>query len=165
MNPTLSTWCTPGKLDERTIRYLLRSALQDPLLHDNRDFAFGVIQNSEYIANLEETIRSGLSSDESCAPVFYGSRTLILILDRSQSLRQIDPRNSVAQNLMFAARTLGLMARPSRFWKWLSSRPGILKELGVGDDFQLVDLIMIGYPGTPGNLRANSHAEIVKWLK
>ena len=106
---------TPGKLDERTIRFLLRSAISSSRFQKAPDLAFVIVQNTEVLRSVENELRMKLHADgkysddtEGDFNIFSGGKTLILICSKSDEKESVQASLWFGQNLMFAANALGL---------------------------------------------------------
>ncbi len=169
---------TQRKVEPDLIDTLLNAAVRAPSAMNKQPWAFVVIQDSRFLAQLnlqaKEFLRQSrtwrLASEHSRGlidpnfDVFYGASTLIVIYAEKHSFEPIGDCYLAGENLMLAATGLGLGTCPIGFARDALRSEAIHAELGLGDSYVPVLPIIVGYttddmPPTP-----RSPPRILNWL-
>ena len=98
--------------------------------------------------------------------IFYGAPAIVFIFTTPNCLTPVEDASLAAENMMLAAKSLGLGSCWIGFARALGQDPECLKELNVPADHQLVASIVLGYP-RKGDMRPSVRDEpkVLGWLK
>ena len=177
------------------IRELIKAGTYAPTAMNRQPWRFVVIKNKEMIARLSERAKKlwldGLDKvDESFDPqvkrlanvmqrpefnVFYDAPVLILIFARASSHRGTfaevenmfitDDCAAAAENMMLAARSLGIGSCWIGFGMPLDSDQEIRQELNVPDGYRLMAPLIFGYPVKDIEMAPPREADVIlNWI-
>lgn len=98
--------------------------------------------------------------------IFYGAPAIVFIFTTPNCLTPIEDASLAAENIMLAAKSLGLGSCWIGFARALGQDPEFMRELNVPADHQLVASIILGYP-RKGDMRPSVRDEpkVLGWLK
>jgi nitroreductase len=169
---------TQKKVEPELINLLLNAAVRAPSAMNKQPWAFVVIQDSKFLAYLNQHAKNflrqsrtwRLASEHSQGlsdpsfDVFYGASTLIVFYAEKHSFEPIGDCYLAGENLMLAATGLGLGTCPIGFARDALRSESIHTELGLGDSYVPVLPIVVGYtteymPPTP-----RSPPRILSWM-
>ncbi|HYC21007.1 MAG TPA: nitroreductase [Candidatus Bathyarchaeia archaeon] len=177
------------------IRELIKAGTYAPTAMNRQPWRFVVIKNKEMIARLSERAKKlwldGLDKvDESFDPqvkrlanvmqrpefnVFYGAPVLILIFAGASSHQGTfaevenmfitDDCAAAAENMMLAARSLGIGSCWIGFGMPLDSDQEIRQELNVPDGYRLMAPLIFGYPVKDIEMAPPREADVIlNWI-
>ena len=165
-------------LDKPTIEKLIRAAILAPSAVNHQPWVFAVCTDRCRLAGYAERARTWLirhpealgfgasGLEHLLTPgfdMFYHAPALIIVMARSASAQDAEDCCLAAQNLMLAARDMGIgsccigLSRP-----WLNLDE-TKKELGIPAAFQIVVPIVLGYPIAWPHFHGREEPEI-RWL-
>lgn len=177
---------TPARIDEPTIRELLRAAVHAPTAMHLEPWAFAIVQDRKLLARISdrakalavaphaEAHRELARSPETRLPamftdpkfdIFYDATTLIVICARSLGAFAIADCWLAAENLMLAATALGLATCPIGFALLAFGDPEIRAELGIPDDTTPVAPIIVGVAAGEPPPSSRRDPVILSWKK
>jgi nitroreductase len=153
----------PDDVPDDIIRELIRAGTYAPSAVNTQPWRFVVIKNREIIDRLSERAKKLWldSVDKSSNPeikrlenimkmpefnIFYNAPVLILIFATPDAYSPQYDCASAAENMMLAAKSLGIGSCWIGFGMPLSSDHDILVELKVPEDYHLMVPLIFGYP-------------------
>jgi nitroreductase len=98
--------------------------------------------------------------------IFYGAPAIVFIFTTPNCLTPVEDASLAAENVMLAAKSLGLGSCWIGFAKGLAHDPEFVKEMNVPADHQLVASIILGYPKKE-DMRSSVRDEpqVLGWLR
>ncbi|MDW5564243.1 MAG: nitroreductase [Methanomassiliicoccus sp.] len=98
--------------------------------------------------------------------IFYGAPAIVFVFATPACLTPVEDASLAAENMMLAAKSLGLGSCWIGFAKGLTYDPEFVRELNVPADHQLVAPIILGYPKKE-EMRPSARGEpqVLGWLK
>jgi F420 biosynthesis protein FbiB-like protein len=182
----------PTDVPDDVIRELIKAGTYAPSAHNFQPWRFVVIKNREMIARLSERAKKvgldllGESSDPNAQMfinilktrpnIFYDASVLILIFSERISSDQgafaatwnimlIDSCAAAAQNMMLAARSLGIGSCWIGFGMPLDSDQEIRQELNVPEEYSLMAPLIFGYPAKDVETAPPRNEDVIlKWI-
>lgn len=168
------------KLPEQTIRELIELAVWAPSAVNNQPWAFVVLEDREYLKNLSgraktfvlerldklphlEKYRSMLGNPD--LDIFHGAPALVLIYSPKTLDTYVNDCSMAALNLMLAAWDRGIGSSWIGFARGIGNTPGVKKELGVPEEYQLVAPVILGYPEGSTASVDRKPPQILSWRK
>lgn len=148
-------------LDQGTIETVIESAIAAPSARNLQPWSFWIFTRREDVERLAQEIKTWLLQsgavqdlyapihqliDNPTFSIFYHAATLILVVAKSQERQASDDCCLAAQNLMLAARDLGIgtcWIGLSRSWFDL---PAAKSRLKMPAEYRVVAPIVMGYP-------------------
>ena len=100
--------------------------------------------------------------------ICYNAPVLILICtEKDKQWGHTNLLDSVlaAQNMFLKAYELGLGTCYMGFVQFLSSKPDVLKKIGVPDGYEMMVPFILGHPKTKQGVGKRNKPEILKWIK
>lgn len=152
---------TDAPVDSGTIAQLIQAAVLAPSAMNLQPWAFAVITGKERIERLADRIKTWLLANFSetvygpsirgmiekpAYSLLHHAPALVMVLAKSSESQALEDCCLAAENLMLAARSLGIgtcwvgFSRP-----WLNL-PEIKSELGIAEKYHVVAPIVMGYP-------------------
>ena len=145
------------------IRELIKVGTYAPSAGNKQPWRFVVIKNREMIARLSDRAkklwldRVGESSDPEVKMlanamkmpefnIFYNAPVLVLIFAAPGAYSPQDDCAAAAENMMLAARSLGIGSCWIGLGMPLGSDTDVLQELKVPEDYRLMAPLIFGYP-------------------
>ena len=145
------------------IRDLIKVGTYAPSAGNKQPWRFVVIKNREMITRLSDRAkklwldRVGESSDPEVTMlanamkmpefnIFYNAPVLVLIFTAPGAYSPQDDCAAAAENMMLAARSLGIGSCWIGFGMTLGSDTDVLQELKVSEDYRLMAPLIFGYP-------------------
>ncbi len=163
---------TPGKLDERTVRFLLRSAISSSRFKKAPDLAFVIVQNTEVLRSVENELRVKLHAEKKYSDytegdfnIFSGGKTLILICSKSDEKESVQASLWFGQNLMFAANALGLASGTVLHAESLLNSEKLVRSFEIPHRYHPVLPIVLGFPILERERPHYHPVEIISWAK
>lgn len=165
---------TDEPVSEQVVRKLIDAAIQAPSGMNRQTWAFVVVQDLDLLKSLSdrnlEIMRQGPNAAKIESLVgnkeynsFYNAGTLILICAKPEGERAAWDCCLAGENLMLAARAMGLGTCPIGFsWPVFGERE-IKEQLGIPENYEAVLPIIVGWPKAfpPGAER--NPPEILSW--
>jgi nitroreductase len=168
----------PDAVVREKIEKILDAAVNAPTGMNQQPWAFGVIQDKAVLHDYSEATKAFLLSkidewtwlagyaDYFANPeysVFYQAPALIVIYAKNPTpLAQTDC-TLAAENLMLAARDLGLGSCWIGFSTWVLDSPDVKKQMGVPEDYKVVAPIIVGYPAGDIPAPEKNPPEVMYW--
>lgn len=167
-------------VDEGDIKTLLDAAIHAPSAMDLEPWAFVVVQDRAILKQISDRATGKLKADEDFVhileplnglieagtfDIFYNAGALIVICAKPEGQHPDWDCCFAGQNLMLAARSMGLGTCPIGFaWTALDD-PDIRKELQIPEGYRPILPIIVGHPVefTPGPGRRAP--QILAWLR
>ena len=100
--------------------------------------------------------------------ICYNAPVLILICtEKDKQWGHTNLLDSVlaVQNMFLKAYELGLGTCYMGFVQFLSSKPDVLKKIGVPDGYEMMVPFILGHPKTKQGVGKRNKPEILKWIK
>lgn len=173
----------PQKVEEATIRALLRAAVQAPSGMDRQPWVFAIVQDVVQLKRYSDRAKALLVSlrggEGRITPydgmygmlrdpgfnIFYNASTLIVIGVAERSIYSDADAWLAAQNLMLAAREAGLGTCCIGFAMPLLNTPEVKAELNLAAKGAAVAPIVLGYPAAwPAAVERNT-PKLVSWSR
>lgn len=165
---------TDEPVSEQVVRKLIDAAIQAPSGMNRQPWAFVVVQDPELLKSLSnrtlELMRQGPNAAKVESLVgnkdfnaFYNSQTLILICATPEGERAQWDCCLAGENLMLAARAMGVGTCPIGFSLAVFGDPDVKKRLGIPDDYEAVLPIIVGWPKAFPPSTERKPPEILSW--
>lgn len=171
---------SPRRLDRSILRTLLEAAVWAPTAVHEEPWAFVIVQDGGVLKSLSDRAKKIFAADaERAHPdqarhlldmlakpdfnIFYDAGTLIIICARPKGAFVTADCWLAAENLMLAARGMGLGSCVIGFAVPALNTPEIKAELGIPPECVAVAPVIIGFPSgeTPRTIR--KEPEILAW--
>jgi len=153
----------PNDVPDDIIRELIKVGTYAPSAGNKQPWRFVVIKNREMIARLSgrakklwlDTVGENSNPDVKMLAnamkmpefnIFYNAPVLILIFAAPGAFSPQDDCAAAAENMMLAARSLGISSCWIGFGMPLGSDEAVLQELKVPEDHRLMAPLIFGYP-------------------
>jgi len=153
----------PNDVPDDIIRELIKVGTYAPSAGNKQPWRFVVIKNRERIARLSgrakklwlDTVGEKSNPDVKMLAnamkmpefnIFYNAPVLILIFAAPGAFSPQDDCAAAAENMMLAARSLGISSCWIGFGMPLGSDEAVLQELKVPEDHRLMAPLIFGYP-------------------
>ncbi len=153
----------PADVPDDIIRELIKAGTYAPSAMNKQPWRFVVIKNRDMIANLSDRAKKlwletvGKSDDPALAGiknamkmpgfnVFYNAPVLVLIFSSPDAFRPEYDCSLAAENMMLAARSLGIGSCFIGIGMSLGSDRTVLEELKVPEGYRLIVPLVFGYP-------------------
>jgi len=153
----------PNDVPDDIIRELIKVGTYAPSAGNKQPWRFVVIKNREMIARLSgrakklwlDTVGEKSNPDVKMLAnamkmpefnIFYNAPVLILIFAAPGAFSPQDDCAAAAENMMLAARSLGISSCWIGFGMPLGSDEAVLQELKVPEDHRLMAPLIFGYP-------------------
>jgi nitroreductase len=171
---------TPQKVDEATVRSLLRAAVQAPSAMNLQPWVFGVVQDAARLARWSEHAKALLLAQVERSPktshyatllrepsfnIFYDASTLVVIGAKDPGIYTEADCWLAAENLMLAACEAGLGTCCIGFALPLLNTPDAKAELGLPSKGIAVAAIIVGHPAVAPPPVPRAEPQVLSWLK
>ncbi|HVW24485.1 MAG TPA: nitroreductase family protein [Polyangiaceae bacterium] len=170
---------TPKKVDDPTIRALLRAAVQAPSAMNAQPWHFAIVQDTSKLKRYSDRAKALLLDAPPDAKsthyeqmlrdahfnVFYDATTLIVICGKDRSPYIEADCWLAAQNLMLAACDMGLGTCPIGFAIRALNNRDIKEELQIPLPGVAVAPIIVGYPSAPVAPVARAEPHVLSWAR
>ena len=100
--------------------------------------------------------------------ICYNAPALILVCtEKDNQWKQVNLADSIlaAQNMFLKAYELGLGSCYMGFVNFLSSKPEVMKKIGVPDNCEIMVPLIVGHPKTKQGAGKRNKPVILKWIK
>ncbi len=171
---------SPRKVDETTVRTLLRAAVQAPSARNRQPWIFSVLQDAaqlkRYSDRAKALLLAQLSGDPKSHPyadllqdaafnIFYDASTLIVIGVGEHGTYAHADCWLAAANLMLAGTEIGLGSCCIGFAVPVLNTPEVKAEIGLPADGVAVAPILVGYPSATPQSVAREDPKIACWSR
>jgi nitroreductase len=166
-------------VDKETIEKLIDAAVHAPTAMNTQPWVFGVIQDSDLLKKYSDITKKGLLDNLDKIPaferyrdtlsdpnyhVFYNAPALVVIYAKpGVSPAAMIDCSMAAENLMLAAREMGLGTCWIGFATILFNSKEVKQELEVPEDYDAIAPLIIGYPQGDITVTEKNKAEILFW--
>lgn len=149
-------------VSRENIEELIGTAIKAPSAMNSQPWAFGVIEGLEALRKFSDRAKAALLAEMDQHPmleryrgmlskpdsnIFHNAPALLIIYAKPGTSISSDTDCALAaQNLMLAARGMGLGSCWVGFGRVLFDSPKVKRELGVPVDYNIVAPIIVGYP-------------------
>lgn len=169
---------TGREVDRTAIEQLLQAAVQAPSAMNLQPWAFGVMQGAGVLRDYANKARLHLLGMRNEWPwltgylptlenpdynMFYGAPALVIIYAKPSGPFPAQDCCLAAENLMLAARDMGLGTCWIGFAVPYFNLPAVKEELGVPEDVLVVAPLIVGYPEGECNPPEKNPPEILFW--
>jgi nitroreductase len=170
---------SPESIDHAVIDKLLEAAIQAPSAMNQQPWAFAVVEGRERIRAHSKSVREYLLAqmatdsplqkyrsmlEDTDFNVFYDAPVLILILGSRSGFNSNEDCCLAAQNLMLAARAMGLGTCPIGFARpWLNTRSA-RETLRLPDDYDVIMPLVVGRPTGRAEAHGRRPVQVVSWI-
>jgi nitroreductase len=169
---------TDEVLTESTIHRLVDAAVQAPSAVNVQPWAFVVIQDKALLKSLSDRVEAIMESsptfehlspeqqhriDDRSFNVFYNAGTLILICAKPEGLHPEWDCCFAGENLMLAARALGLGTCVIGFSWPVFDDPDVREDLGIPAGYKAVLPIIVGRPTDFPQNHGRKRPEFLSW--
>jgi nitroreductase len=171
---------SPERLDQHTIRTLLDAAVWAPTAVHEEPWAFVIVQDIAALKSLSDRAKKCFAAE---APqshpeqasrlldilaqpdfnIFYNAGTLIVICGRPKGPFVVADCWLAAENLLLAARSMGLGSCVIGFAVPALNTPEIKAELGIPADCTAIAPIIVGVPSGETPRSTRKEPDIVAW--
>lgn len=110
----------------------------------------------------EQMIKS-LSNPE--FDIFYGAPALIVVFAHPKALTPVEDGALAAENMMLAARSMGLGSCWIGFAKSLQASHEFLREVKAPTNHQLIAPLIFGYPREDGRPAPKEEPQVLSWIR
>lgn len=171
---------TPRKVEEVTIRMLLRAAVQAPSAMNRQPWIFSILQDTSQLARYSDRAKAALLTqhadelktahyrDRLRSPdfnIFYDASTLVVIGAAEPAPFVEADCWLAAANLMLAATALGIGSCCIGFAVPVLNAPEIKEEIGLPPSGVAVAPILLGYPTVAPAQHPRNDPKIVRWSR
>lgn len=170
----------PRKIDDETLRTLLRAAVQAPSAMNLQPWRFAIVQDRTVLSRWSDQAKSMLLATIAVDPkasyyrallespsydIFYDAGTLVVVgVEERGPFSEADCWLA-AENLMLAACDLGIGSCCIGFALGVLNVPAVKAELGLPPDGAAVAPIILGYPSSPAPAVEHKEPTIVSWRR
>jgi nitroreductase len=173
---------TDDRVPNEVIGEILRAGTYAPSATNQQPWRFVVIRNPElikrygqqakklWVEQYKDTTDQRLASltrvmSRPETDIFYGAPVLVLVFSAPDALRGEIDCSLAAQNMMLAARSLGIGSCWIGLASPLGSDQGFRKEIGVPENFALIAPLIFGYPAQENTRVPHRDNEVLlKWI-
>jgi len=168
---------TDEPVSNEQVEAVLEAGIWAPTAHHREPCRFIVIENKElikYVSDETKTLikqmfpplakQMSTETDVIC----YDAPVLILICtEKDQSWSNMNLADSVlaAENMFLKAYELGLGTCYMGYVSLLTSKPDVLKKIGVPENYDMQVPLILGHPKTRQAAGKRKKPEILKWIK
>jgi len=171
---------SPRQLDPTTVRTLLEAAVWAPTAVHEEPWAFVIVQDTGVLKSLSDRAKKIFTAEaEHAHPdqarhlldilanpdfnIFYDAGTLIIICARPKGAFVTADCWLAAENLMLAARAMGLGSCVIGFAVPALNAPEIKAELGIPAECSAIAPIIVGVPSGETPRTTRKQPEILAW--
>jgi nitroreductase len=179
----------PDLVDDATVRRLLDAAVHAPTAMHEEPWAFVVVQDRAVLARISDRAKAMMVAEATAhrellrapgaAPanrhvamltepafnIFYDAGTLIVVCGKRLGQFVVADCWLATENLMLAARALGLGSCCIGFSLPALHAPDVKRELGIPDDVDAVAAVIVGVPRGETPPVPRKAPEILRWLR
>jgi nitroreductase len=171
---------TPRKVDEATVRMLLRAAVHAPSAMNQQPWLFSVLQDVSQLKRYSDRAKTMLLAQASKDPkathysdrlqdpsfnIFYDAGTLVVVGVSERGTYTDADCWLAAANLMLAAAEVGLGTCPIGFAVPILNTPEVKAEIGLPLAGVAVAPILVGYPTAAPPPVPRADPKIVTWSR
>ena len=147
-----------------------------PSAKNTQPWAFGVIQNKDFLKSISDRAKIFLSNEwgEDNVPpsfknsnfnIFHNAPTLLVIMCKQVGLFAITDCALAAQNLMLGAHDIGIGTCWIGHSQEFMNTPEVKTELGIPENYTVVAPIIAGYPNNKTDKKEKKPPEIIFYKK
>jgi nitroreductase len=171
---------SPRKVDEGTVRALLRAAVQAPSARNRQPWLFSVLQDADQLRRYSDGAKAMLLAQASGNPashpyadllqdptfnIFYDATTLIVIGVGEPGTHAHADCWLAAASLMLTGTEVGLGSCCIGFAVPLLNTPEVKPEIGVPSGGVAVAPILVGYPSSVPQPVPRTDPNVVCWTR
>ncbi|ABZ84199.1 nitroreductase family protein [Heliomicrobium modesticaldum Ice1] len=171
---------TAQKVERQQVEALLEAAVQAPSAMNSQPWAFVVIQDEGQLKAYSDQAKAMMLALCDGRPlfekyrslftdpdynIFYDAATLIVVYAKPAGPNPTIDCALAAQNIMLAARDMGLGSCWIGFALGLFNDPAVKADLGVPEGCQAVAPLIVGYPQGEFRLMRKKAPEVIAWLE
>lgn len=171
---------TSRVVDEATVRSLLHAAVQAPTAMHAEPWIFSVVQSTSQLARWSDRAKAMLLDQAMADPkthhyrpllgdphfnIFYDASTLVVIGSKERGTYSDADCWLAAENLMLAARELGLGSCPIGFAVGVLNTSDAKRTMQFPDSAVVVAPILLGYPSAPAPEVPRAEPKILSWIR
>ena len=171
---------TPRKVDEVTIRLLLRAAVQAPSAMNRQPWIFSIIQDTSQLKRYSDRAKAMILAQHANEPktmhyadrllspdfnIFYDASTLVVIGAQEGGTFVDADCWLAAANLMLSATASGIGSCCIGFAIPILNTPEVKAELGLPPSGVAVAPILLGYPTAAPTQHPRSEPKIAAWSR
>ena len=163
------------KIPKKTIELILNAGVQAPSAKNKQPWRFVVVEGKNKVKALADEIMNefgalkyGLKALEKLRGkdvIFHGAPLLVLIVANKDAKWGREDCALAAENMFLVARTRGIGSCWIATGTYLNNMSGILRELGIPVDHEVVAPLVFGYPAKGFPPAADRKPKILKWIE
>jgi nitroreductase len=160
---------TDEPVSKEQIQAVLEAGVWAPTAMHREPLKFIVIENKKiikYVSDETKLVVKRFSTEDDV--VCYNAPVLILICtEKDQQWESVNMIDSVlaTENMFLKAYELGLGTCYMGYVSFLSSRPEVLRKIGVPESHAMMVPLILGHPKTEQGTGKREKPNILKWIK
>lgn len=152
------------QVGEADVEAIIEAGIYAPTANNEQPWHFTVIQNPEFLREINDTVRSTMAASDiewvkkmgenPAFQVTYGSPTLIVVSGRTDGMSWKVDCSAAIENMLLAAQSLGLGTVWLGLMRHFFSQPDAATRLGIPEGYEPFYGVSVGYSalkGTPAS--------------